>query len=414
MSIFQDRQNRGCMLFLSVFCAALVGVFLFAGQMQLRLFSSLMLQNEEMLASSLLEQGVSKEILAAAFSGGKTTEEGALFLRQIGHQEPVSWQLLPAVGQRAWEVRILTVGAALALGALLLFGMFRYMRAREALYEEAADVVERFFGGDFSKRLPGNQAGTIYRLFTSIDQLSVALQTKGETERRTKEFLKDTMSDISHQLKTPLAALNMYTEIISCEPENADVVKRFSERSMQSLKRMEELIQALLNMMRLDAGSIRFEKHLYPAAELLDRALQNLKIRAEQERKRLILEGDPEAQVFCDLEWTGEAVGNLVKNALDHTMENGTICIFWDSSPAVFRLSVKDDGCGIAPEDIHHIFKRFYRSGSLEDRQGAGLGLPLAKGIVEGQGGVLSVNSVPGEGADFQISIFAKTFLTES
>lgn len=126
--------------------------------------------------------------------------------------------------------------------------------------------------------------------------------------------------------------------------------------------------------------------------------------RARQEQKEIVMEGLPDACLYCDPEWTGEAVGNLIKNALDHTKAGETIKIAWERSPAIFRLTVTDNGCGIAPEDIYHIFKRFYRSRSSSDRQGAGLGLSLAKAIVEGQGGTLSVESSPGEGSVFSMS----------
>lgn len=103
-----------------------------------------------------------------------------------------------------------------------------------------------------------------------------------------------------------------------------------------------------------------------------------------------------------------EKIGNLVKNALDHTQESGIITIAWEQSAAMLRLFVKDNGKGIPEEDIHHIFKRFYRGKKANDQPGVGLGLPLAKAIIEGQGGMLSVQSVPGEGRVFIIS-----FLTE-
>lgn len=409
MSIFQDRQNQNCLLFVSFFCILLMGLAVLSGQIQLRYTTQILLKNEGAFVSSLLEQGVSKETLAAAFSGETVTEEAALFLRQIGHRESVSPWILPSVRQTAWQIMTFSMMAVLILGAFLWFGAVCWMKRREELYEKAADRIENFAAGDFSGHLPGNQAGTLYRLFASVDQMALALQTKSEAERRAKEFLKDMVSDISHQLKTPLSALNMYTEIINGEPDRPEVVRQFSEKSMQSLSRMEELIQSLLKVVRLDAGSIHFEKHWYPVTELVERALENLRFRAEQEQKPLLLEGDKDAQIFCDMEWTGEALGNLVKNALDHTREGECIRIFWESSPAMIRLTVADEGCGIAPEDIHHIFKRFYRSSRSGDRQGAGLGLPLAKGIVEGQGGILSVLSIPGKGAKFCISL-----LTES
>lgn len=171
---------------------------------------------------------------------------------------------------------------------------------------------------------------------------------------------------------------------------------------------MEQLIQSLLKMARLDTGSIIFEKRKCLIAELVEESVNDLRERARCEGKEILAEGRKEEELFCDSEWTKEAVGNLVKNALDHTRAGGVIRISWKCSPAVICLTVEDNGCGIAPEDIHHIFRRFYRSSSSGDRQGAGLGLSLAKAIAEGQGGNLSVESMPGEG-----SVFRFAFLTD-
>ncbi len=241
-----------------------------------------------------------------------------------------------------------------------------------------------------------------------IDQLATMLQAKNETEHRTKEFLKSTISDISHQLKTPLAALTMYQEIIQDEPDNADTVREFSHKIGIALKRMEQLIQSMLKITRLDSGGILFEKSGCYLSELISHSINELTTRAENEKKQIRIEGDSEQQLVCDLEWTSEAIGNIVKNALDHIMSGGVVQITWERTPIMLRIFISDNGSGIAPEDIHHIFKRFYRSKHSLDTQGVGLGLPLAKSIIEGQGGVISVQSEVNEGTTFTIS-----FLTE-
>ena len=256
----------------------------------------------------------------------------------------------------------------------------------------------------FTEHLPMGETGAVYRLYNKVEQLALSLQAKSETERRAREFLRDMISDISHQLKTPLAALTMYMEIMAQEADREETVRRFTEKSMRSLERMEQLILSLLKMARLDTGNIVFEKRQCYAEELVSQAVMELSERAAREGKTILREGSPEEQVCCDPVWTKEALGNLVKNALDHTGTGGTIRIVWQRSPALMRLAVKDDGCGILPEDIHHIFKRFYRSRQADDRQGVGLGLSLAKRIVEEQGGSLSVESRLGEGSVFRIS----------
>ena len=112
--------------------------------------------------------------------------------------------------------------------------------------------------------------------------------------------------------------------------------------------------------------------------------------------------------LLCDRVWTSEAIGNIVKNALDHTQSGDTIRIFWECSPLMTRIMISDNGEGIAPEDIPHIFKRFYRNQSASKTPGIGLGLPLAKSIIEGQGGVLSVKSTLGEGTSFTLTFLTK------
>ena len=241
-----------------------------------------------------------------------------------------------------------------------------------------------------------------------MEQLATILQSKNETEHKTKEFLKTTISDISHQLKTPLAALAMYQEILADEPDNADAVREFSGKMGAALTRMEQLILSMLKITRLDTGNIVFEQKAHPLPELISRSLSDLTERARLEGKELLINGDPEAALYCDAGWTSEAIGNLVKNALDHTDVGGHIQISWKRTPAMLQITVADDGSGIAPEDIHHIFKRFYRSSHSLDTTGVGLGLPLAKSIIEGQGGLISVQSTPGEGTAFTLSFLTK------
>ena len=137
---------------------------------------------------------------------------------------------------------------------------------------------------------------------------------------------------------------------------------------------------------------------------MIKNAISELTTRATQERKQIIVNGTPNQTVICDMDWTSEAIGNLVKNALDHTKAGGIIRITWESTPTMLRILVSDNGSGIAPEDIHHIFKRFYRSRFSKDTQGIGLGLPLAKAIIEAHDGNITVDSELGKGSVFNIT----------
>lgn len=404
MNFLLYRQNRQYLGYLSAVCLSALFLLLFSGCMELARSRDLVLLREEQMVSALLKEGMTPVQVAAVCSDTEVTEAGKSLLCQMGHLEQTFSLYFPWIRSSAASVFLQRT----AMGALLCITVFsgavRYMGKLDRLYAKAADLVENYAEGDFSEHLSvGDQQGTICRLFASIDQLSRALKVQYEAEHASREFLKNTISDISHQIKTPLAALNLYMDIIAGEPDHPDTVRSFSEKSVQSLLRMENLIQSLLKIVRLDAGNILFEKEKLPVQELVLRAAECLQARAVQEKKQIRMDGDPEEILWCDPAWTAEAVGNLIKNALDHTEEGGVIRIFWEHSPAMMRLSVEDNGCGIPPEEIHHIFKRFYRSSRSSDRQGVGLGLPLAKAIVEGQGGMLTVSSIPGEGAVFSV-----------
>lgn len=408
MSFFHDRQIRSFGLFLIFFAALVLGTGILYSESMVTAAGAMQHTRDAAIAASLLDSGVPKEKIAGALTGTGTSEAGYALLDALGIGEGHSVRELPLMAQfqETALIAILIVNIILVLA--LFGGAFLFFYKRRQLYIQADQVLKRYICGDYSGHLPQSSEGAIFQLFALVEQLATMFQSKNDNEHRTKEFLKNTISDISHQLKTPLAALTMYQEIIENEPDNPDIVRKFSAKTGAALKRMEQLIQSMLKLTRLDAGNIVFEKSCCNVSGLISEAIRELTLRAKNENKKIIMDGDCRDQLLCDMEWTVEAVGNLVKNALDHTMPGGTIHIRWERTPVMVRLFISDDGDGIAPEEIYHIFKRFYRSRHSLDTQGIGLGLPLAKSIIEGQGGTIVVQSQINEGTTFILS-----FLTE-
>lgn len=408
MNLFRDKQIRYFGIFLVSFALL---IFLFGmglNAVQEKAIQNLFLSHDRAMVTSLIDQGVSKDVIAKAVMNTVSSPEGTALLANIGITEHTAIRFLPFIAkfQQVSSYSMLLAGAFLTI--LLFIGTFIFLWKREQLYLQAAKVITCFTEGDFSCHMSQMNEGTIYRLFASVDQLATILQSKNEAGHKAKEFLKNTISDISHQLKTPLAALAMYHEIISDEPDNIETVTEYSEKTGLALKRMEQLIQAMLKITRLDAGSIVFEKESCRIAELIYQATSELTTRAASEGKEIRIDESPDETVLCDKQWTSEAIGNIVKNALDHTDSGGKIHISWNRTPAMIRILISDNGTGISPEDLHHIFKRFYRSKESMDIQGVGLGLSLSKSIVEGQGGIISVQSTWHEG-----TVFTLSFLTE-
>ena len=221
--------------------------------------------------------------------------------------------------------------------------------------------------------------------------------------------MKNTISDISHQLKTPLAALNIYNGIMQDEAENLPEIREFTDLTEQELDRIETLVQNLLKITKLDAGTIILDKSVENVSEMMESVKKQFSFRAEQEEKKISLSGDNNITLLCDSDWLTQAIDNIIKNALDHTAAGGHIDIEWKTFASVVQIIIKDNGSGIHPEDLHHIFKRFYRSRFSKDTTGLGLGLPLSKAVIEAHNGNIEVDSELGRGTTFSIT-FLKPF----
>lgn len=336
-------------------------------------------------------------------------ERGRAALASIGYDETTSMRFLPAVqiyrNQTMFSVFLLLV---FLFGAIYL-SLFLYLRRQHKAFSNAENTIRQFLDGNTTSRIECSQAGDWYSLFHAINEMATILSAHAENQRQTKEFLQDIISDVSHQIKTPLSALKMYHEIIESHKDDAATVSSFTEKSQREIKRMEDVIYTLLKLARLDAGIIQMEKAEENVSILMQDVLERFETWAEREHKTITLSGKEDVILSCDALWVSEAIGNIIKNALEHTETGGHIGVEWSQSPLMTQIEISDDGKGIHPEDLYNIFKRFYRSRLSSDIHGIGLGLPLAKSIVEAHGGTISVTSTPGMGTTFTLNFINLT-----
>lgn len=289
------------------------------------------------------------------------------------------------------------------MGTVVLALCCKYFKEQDRIMEDAVARIRALVSGDRDARIECDEEGELYRLFHEVNSLAAILNAKVENEGKSREFLQNTISDISHQLKTPLAALNIYNGIMQSEAETDELttIREFADLSEQELDRIETLVQNLLKITKFDAGSMVIEKNSESIAEMMAVVKRHFSFRAAQEEKEIVLSGKESLSFLCDRSWIEEAVGNLVKNALDHTEAGDTVWIEWKQSASMVSITVRDNGSGIHPEDMHHIFKRFYRSRFSKDTQGIGLGLPLVKSVVEAHSGTIEADSKLGSGTVF-------------
>jgi hypothetical protein len=261
--------------------------------------------------------------------------------------------------------------------------LFGYFRQQHKIMENAILQIKEYISGNKDVTIECNDEGELYRLFHEVNSLVAILNAHAENEKSAKKFLKNTISDISHQLKTPLAALNIYIGLIQGEAEGQGAVQEFSRLSEQELDRIEGLVQNLLKITKLDAGTIVLDKSPENVSEIVESVKKHFLFRAGQEGKEICLSGNGETTLLCDRSWIMEAISNLVKNALDHTEKGDSVCIEWKSFASVVQITVKDNG----------------------------LGLTLTKAIVEAHNGTIEVDSTLGMGTSFTINFLIPTKL---
>lgn len=383
-------------------------------QIIIRDFKKQLFTHDYKVAGYLLKHGMKSSDIAAAFTGEKSEQEffvGKSLLETLGYKTDINNRLLPDANMLLCKYRLVFMLITIFFSVLIFLAFFLYFKHQQIQIERAVYSIQSFMDGDTSTLVDSEEEGNLSKLFTSVNMMATSLNTHIEVEKSTKLFLKDTISDISHQLKTPLTALKMYNEIMMEESSNENTIKKFSVRTASALERMENLIQNLLKITKLDSGTIMLNKRKENIQSLMQKIAYSFEIRVEQEKKTITLNGSCDAVLYCDVNWLIEAVSNLVKNALDHTEIYGQIDISWEETPAIIKIIVKDNGKGIHPEDIHHIFKRFYRSRFSQDTEGIGLGLPLAKSITEAHNGTISLESELGKGSTFTLNFLKLTEL---
>lgn len=410
MNIFIDKEVKMLLIVL----AAVSVLFIALGQITVRLaandYKNNMISHDYGIAGYLAQNKADELLIMHSFTSEKTEDDvksGQRLLQKAGYTSSIQNSLFPNVShfyqKYALVFLILAFAFLLITCAVFVFFILRHYKR----IEEADSGIRDFIAGNVNIRLADEAEGSLGRLFTSVNVMATSQAAHIENEKQNREFLKDTIADISHQLKTPLTALKMYNEIIQNEKVKNDVVDSFTIKSERELARIETLIQNLLKLARLDAGSIELERDTHNLSEFLEETIKGFITRAELEGKAIRLCCDEHLTMDFDEEWLLEAVSNIIKNSLDHMESGNEIEIKCSETPIFIEIIITDNGTGIHPEDIHHIFKRFYRSRFSKDRQGIGIGLTLSKAIVERHGGTVTVESILGRGSVFHL-VFPK------
>ncbi|HCL4437554.1 TPA: HAMP domain-containing histidine kinase [Clostridium botulinum] len=290
---------------------------------------------------------------------------------------------------------------------IIIYDKFKYFYKKAEIFTEASeDIME----GHFSKFIDENKEGDFYILSSKFNLMSNRLEESLLNLRKEKIFLKNIISDISHQLKTPLSSLIMFNELMKDENMPIEDRENFLKLSDEQLRRMEWLIINLLKIGRLEAGVVEFRRENNPLYVTVNKALAGLSEKAKEKSQQVIVDIDEDVYFKHDMDWTAEAISNIIKNSIEHTDNYGQIKISCEETPISLTISIKDNGEGIPEKLQNKIFERFYKGENSVNPSSIGIGLSLTKSIIESQNGSIIVESEMGEGTEFIIT-FLKTIV---
>ena len=288
----------------------------------------------------------------------------------------------------------------MALAALLL-GLWLWLDARRTvrrLDRMLSTAIDGGFGEEsFDESAPSALESRMARFLNGSARSLRGVQ-------RQRESIQRLLSDISHQTKTPLANLRLYSSLLM-EEELTPRQREQAQVIFQQSEKLSFLIETLVKLSRLETDVLAVTPKLQPLAPLLERAVSQAKAAAEQKgiALQLHLQQQAEMRALYDLRWTAEALGNLLDNAVKYTPPGGCIQVSATQYELFCRIDVRDNGIGIAEEEQAQIFGRFYRGRQVREQEGLGIGLYLAREIAQKQGGYLKLSSRPGQGSTFSL-----------
>ena len=278
-----------------------------------------------------------------------------------------------------------------------------YFRRRQNRIMGLTDYMKSLSRGDYRLEVEDNEDDELSGLRNEIYKLTGFLREQAARALEQKRALSDAMADISHQLKTPLTSITVLMDNLS---ENDDMEKttrqRFTAEITRQLAGMSWLITAMLKLSRLDAGVVRLERVRLRAEEFVGEVLQRLELVAEWRDVSFSVKIQEGMALCVDRKWTGEALMNIVKNAVEHSPTGDRVEISGEENEVYAQITVRDHGKGISEEERKKLFRRFYNGNSVRE-DSIGIGLALAKEIVEKQDGQITVDSREGDGTVFFI-----------
>lgn len=336
-----------------------------------------------------------------AAENGDELQAGRELLQRYG----ILSDTMPEIRAEQIQRRLQTAGNLLWLivDMGILVGVFLYQRRRNQKVDEFVQYIRRIEQGVYQIPLDENEEEELSELKNELYKITVMLRETAELSKKQKRALSDSVSDISHQLKTPLTSCLILLDNMAESTHMEEGTRRqFLAEITRQLTSVNWLVQVLLKLSRLDAGVVELKEEEIRIQQLLEQAIDKVALLAEWKEISIQVSGEMQAVISGDERWLQEAFINLIKNAIEHSPAKGEIQITVEDNQVYTGVRIRDYGCGISMEEQKHIFERFYRSSAAKE-DSVGIGLALAQEIIKRGNGSLTVESEVGQGTTFLI-----------
>lgn len=298
---------------------------------------------------------------------------------------------------------IIDINTLIVFILILSIIFFKYNQSESKKINEITKYIEEINRGNYRLNIEENTEDELSILKNELYKITIMLKEVAENSQKDKTTLKDSLSDISHQIKTPITSiLIMLDNILSDENMPEDIKKDFIKDIKREIVNIKFLVESILKLSKIDSNSIKFIKKEVLIKDIINEAVKNVSMLSELKNIEIIVSGDDSIKTICDLKWQVEAITNILKNCIEHSYENRKIYINYNQNNMYTELKIEDNGTGIDAKDLPHIFERFYK-GKNSSSDSVGIGLALSKSIIESNNGYIQVDSKLNKGTTFII-----------
>ena len=301
------------------------------------------------------------------------------------------------------KVRIISLIIIITFDLLIILIFYLYDKNKSKKIKEITKMISKINNRQFDIDINDFNEGELSILKNEISKTTIMLRQVADNSVKDKLNLKDSLGDISHQLKTPLTSITIMIDNILDSPDMDEKTrKKFLINIKREILNINFLVMSLLKLSKFDANVVKFNKESVYLKDIIIESIKNVSMIKELKNITIKVSGDDNIKLLCDFKWQVESITNILKNSIEHTSEYGTVEVNYSENKLYTRILIKDNGKGIDSDDLPHIFDRFYKGENGSD-DSFGIGLSLSKTIIEKEGGSITVKSTPNIGTIFTI-----------